>query len=186
MDENIIKMLKSRGKGARSRCVCISNRAYKNYGGRGIKFEFESIDAFVNHCLTLPNVYADMELDRIDNNGNYCPGNIRFVNKTVNNQNTRKNHYIVYNGESYCIAEFTRRFTKVDTSTVSRSVAKGMSPEDIIKLTPVPRLKVQYCGQTYSFKQFVELFTNHTYTRAHFLYRQGYTLDKLISSNPKT
>jgi len=69
------------------------NPAYKNYGGRDIKIAPEwrhDPAAFIHYCETLsgwddPN----LSIDRINNDGNYEPGNIRFTDYSVQNLNKR-------------------------------------------------------------------------------------------------
>lgn len=46
-------------------------------------------NAFFEWCLS--NGYREgLELDRINNNGNYCPENCRFITKAENQHNTSK------------------------------------------------------------------------------------------------
>lgn len=60
---------------ARRRCNDINYHQYKYYGGRGIKFLFTSFQEFFMTLGKRPN--KRYSLDRINNNGNYEPGNIR-------------------------------------------------------------------------------------------------------------
>lgn len=74
----------------RARCYNKSHNSYKNYGARGISVCQEwlgSFEAFATWALR--NGYReDLEIDRIDVNGNYEPSNCRFVtpqeNRSVN------------------------------------------------------------------------------------------------------
>ena len=68
--------------------------AFKNYGGRGIYMvkewlsDFSKFDAYIK---TLEHYgKTGYELDRKDNNGNYEPGNLRWVTKSINCQNRRE------------------------------------------------------------------------------------------------
>ena len=70
------------------RCNDSGHRAYKWYGGRGIKVHFESSDDFVNYVINELQIDPrDLECDRIKNDGNYERGNIRFVTHKENCQN---------------------------------------------------------------------------------------------------
>ena len=61
---------------------------YKNYGGRGIKNKFKSGAEFIDYVLnTLKVDPIGLTIDRIDNNGHYEKGNIRFVTQAENNRN---------------------------------------------------------------------------------------------------
>jgi len=72
---------------------CNNPRAtqYKDYGGRGIKIKFENVQDFYNYVLNVLHIDPrGLTIDRINNNGDYEKGNIRFVSKAVNNRNKRK------------------------------------------------------------------------------------------------
>ena len=70
------------------RCNNPNHPSYKNYGGRGIKNKFESLDDFRNYVIN--ELLIDprgLQIDRIDNGGNYEKGNIRFVTHAENQRN---------------------------------------------------------------------------------------------------
>jgi len=77
--------------GIRQRCSDAKAINYKNYGGRGIKLckEWHNFDNFAKYAL-LNGYVVGLEIDRIDNDGNYEPNNIRFVSKTENSRKTRR------------------------------------------------------------------------------------------------
>lgn len=73
------------------RCNNPNNHNYHNYGGRGIKVCDEWQDSFTNfykHIGKKPN--KTLTLDRIDNDGNYEPGNVHWATRTEQNRNRRK------------------------------------------------------------------------------------------------
>ena len=84
-----------------NRCNNPEARDYRRYGGRGIKCDFLKVYRFFMELkkdanwpllLKFPDRY---EVDRVDNNGNYCPGNLRIVTKSQNQRNKHNNH--IYN-----------------------------------------------------------------------------------------
>lgn len=82
-----------------SRCRNTNDPAYSNYGGRGI--------IVCNRWIYFVEFFEDMgikpegtELDRIDNDGNYEPGNCRWATKTENLRNNRHNHLLTAFGET--------------------------------------------------------------------------------------
>jgi hypothetical protein len=78
------------------RCTDPLNVAYKNYGERGITiYPAWQTDKwqFIGYLAQLPG-YDDPELvlDRIDNDGNYEPGNLRFTTRQVSSLNRRRDY----------------------------------------------------------------------------------------------
>lgn len=77
-----------------TRCHSSSSRIYKHYGGRGISVYQEwraDRSTFLRYVQTLDGWDTPaFEMDRIDTNGNYEPGNIRFVSRSDNLQNKRR------------------------------------------------------------------------------------------------
>jgi hypothetical protein len=72
---------------ARSRCNNPSNKDYRYYGGRGIKFLFPSFKHFFAELGPKPT--PDRELDRIENDGHYEPGNVRWATHSQQMKNKR-------------------------------------------------------------------------------------------------
>jgi len=76
------------------RSRCLSERFYNFhlYGGRGIKIDkqwmsFRSFKAWAISAGWKPG----LQIDRIDQNGDYTPSNCRFVTSKINNRNRRNN-----------------------------------------------------------------------------------------------
>ena len=90
------------------RCRNPRNKAYKNYGGRGIVVceEWKS-DFMVFYKWAISNGYDEkLTLDRIDVNGNYEPSNCRWITNKEQQNNRRNNHYVTFNGETHTITEW--------------------------------------------------------------------------------
>lgn len=78
-------------KAAKRRCNNRDDRSYKNYGGRGIKVYFKTFNDFINYVVNVLQVDPrGLTIDRIDNDGDYEPGNIRFVTNLKNQQNKKR------------------------------------------------------------------------------------------------
>lgn len=74
----------------KARCFNEKNRAYPSYGGRGISVCDEwknDFLAFFNYVGKKPD--DKHSIDRIDNNGNYEPGNVRWASAKTQNGNRR-------------------------------------------------------------------------------------------------
>ncbi len=79
----------------KSRCNNPSNKSYKDYGGRGIQCRFKNPNDFIDHVvkklgLVSMKLIRGLQVDRIDNNGHYERGNIRFVTRSENVRNSRR------------------------------------------------------------------------------------------------
>ena len=86
----------------KGRCLCKTDAAYKNYGGRGITICDEwrnSFEAFRDWAIAA-GYTEQLTIDRIDPNGNYSPENCRWVDMKVQNRNKRNN--LVFKGK--CLA----------------------------------------------------------------------------------
>lgn len=69
------------------------NLNYKYYGGRGITICNEWLEFIPFRDWALNNGYADnLEIDRINNNGNYEPSNCRWETHAINCKNKIKNY----------------------------------------------------------------------------------------------
>ena len=66
------------------------NKHYNDYGGRGITICEEWLDIHNFYNWAMSNGYSDeLSIDRIDNDGNYCPENCRWTTKTIQSRNQR-------------------------------------------------------------------------------------------------
>lgn len=99
-------------EGMKSRCFNSNAKNYGFYGGRGITVCEEWANSFeVFHKWALENGYEnDLTIDRIDNNGNYCPENCRWVTRQVQQRNLRSNVSITYGNRTMCVAEWAECF----------------------------------------------------------------------------
>ena len=79
----------------KDRCFNVNNKNYHNYGGRGITICEEwkhDYERFINDMGYRPT--DKHSLDRIDNNGNYCKENCRWVTQDIQCRNTRKSYKV--------------------------------------------------------------------------------------------
>ena len=99
----------------KSRCLNRNDTFYYRYGGRGIRvcddwLDYEKFRTWALSSGYDPNSeYRKCTLDRIENDGSYCPENCRWVAQKIQNNNRSSNH-IVTNGDgvSKTLSEWSR------------------------------------------------------------------------------
>lgn len=99
--------------GIKQRCLNVKSKYYKNYGGRGITIcnEWKQDFMFFYNWAMSNNYSAELEIDRIDNDGNYEPNNCRWVTTIINQHNKRviqKNNTSGYRG--VCFDKRTKKW----------------------------------------------------------------------------
>ena len=86
----------------KNRCFNRNDKMYKHYGERDITMCDEwknDFKAFYN--WSMKNGYKEnLELDRIDNDGNYCPENCRYVTHQENLRNMKRPLKVTFKGET--------------------------------------------------------------------------------------
>ena len=100
--------------GAKKRCNPKFIDKYPDYGGRGIEFRFKSFDEFFAEVGPRPEPKFDYSLERIDNNGHYEKGNIRWATKIQQARNRRCDKCEIFLAR---IAELERRLAEKNLPT---------------------------------------------------------------------
>jgi hypothetical protein len=131
------------------RCYDPKCHAYPNYGGRGIRVcerWRNSPAAFIADVSPRPS--PKHTIDRVNNDGDYEPGNWRWATPTQQHRNTRKNRVIQYRGETRCLADWADVFGLL-SKTIGRRLDAGWDVGRAFT-TPVgpssSRLRAARCG----------------------------------------
>jgi hypothetical protein len=118
--------------GMLTRCYNPNEKRWSRYGGRGIRVcdrWRESFEAF----------YADMgpkpspkhSIDRIDNDGNYEPGNCRWATQREQVRNSTRCVLVTFGGETMSLTEWAER-VGAKPKTLAWRYRAGFTPEEII------------------------------------------------------
>lgn len=152
----------------RQRCGVIggnSSYAFCRYAGRGITVQESwkhDYKAFRDYCYSLyPNLddllKENYHLDRIDNDGNYEEGNIRFVTARENANNTCRSKYYSLEGEKLTISQAVFAGKSVVGDLVVRDrMNKGWDFKEALT-TPIQRKSITIQGKKYTWEEIEEI-----------------------------
>ena len=103
------KRLKEYGvwEAMRQRCQNSNNKAYKNYGGRGIQVcqRWNSFKLFLQDMGARPS--SQHTLERIHNDQDYCPSNCKWATRKEQQRNRRGLHLLFFRGQLRCLVEIS-------------------------------------------------------------------------------
>lgn len=122
--------------GIKDRCGNENNSSFRYYGGRGISVCEEWKHDFATfRDWALSNGYDDkLTIERVDNNGNYCPENCTFATMKQQSNNRRNGAYLSYGGKTHTIAEWSD-ILGINQQKFRVRLWKGMPFEKAIKKT---------------------------------------------------
>lgn len=103
-----------------SRCYNNKNKSYADYGGRGITVCDRWRNSFPDFIKDMGKKPTGLSIDRIENNGNYEPGNCRWANSFNQANNTRKNVYLTYKGETRTVNQWARHLNLANSTLRNR------------------------------------------------------------------
>ena len=119
-----------------NRCERPSVKSYPDYGGRGIKV-CDSWHKFQNFYADMGDRPERATLERIDNNGDYEPSNVKWETRYTQSRNKSNNHLLTLNGQTKILSDWAREL-KITPNAILRRIKKGMTEEQALS-TPKPR-----------------------------------------------
>lgn len=137
------KRLYSIWSGIKDRCLNKNNSSYKDYGGRGIKVCEEWENSFENFFIwSMENGYEEtLTIDRINNDGAYCPENCRWVDMKIQSFNQRvTKHSTPYAGVSFR-NDKNRYIARICINGKSKQLGSFKTLEEAIKVRQEAELK---------------------------------------------
>ena len=115
-----------------TRCYNPNVRGFSSWGGRGISVCDRWRWSFESFLADMGEKPPKWTLERLDNNGNYEPGNCKWATRTEQNRNTRKTLFITHRGTRKSLREWSE-ITGINHATLERRVHAGYSEEEIFR-----------------------------------------------------
>lgn len=170
----------------RDRCNNPRCKDYKYYGAKGVHVSKEW-DEFVNFReWAYQSGYKDdaeygkCTLDRIDCNGNYGPGNCRWVGRDVQANNMTSNVVIEYGGERHNTEQWGK-ILGIDPKTIRARFSHGWSTEDaLLKSTDSRRISYEINGEKKYIKDLAKEYGINYNTLYNRLFTYGWDIFRAL------
>ncbi len=110
-----------------ARCYKPNRHDYPRYGGRRITVCDQWRESFAAFYADMgPRPSANHSIDRVDNDGPYCPENCRWATRKQQSRNMRSNLLITFQGETLCLTDWAEKLG-VSLTALKHRVARGWS-----------------------------------------------------------
>jgi len=114
------------------RCRNPKSSYYANYGGRGVEVCARWRESFENFFADMGRMPGSgYSLERIDNNGDYEPGNCRWATRKEQMRNKRTNHLLTLQGKTMTLAEWAE-VVGIESSAIRQRLNRGWSVEEAL------------------------------------------------------
>jgi len=139
----------------KDRCFNLNHPRYSNWGGRGI--------TVCDRWLNFKNFLADMglkpgskhSLDRINNDGDYCPDNCKWSTNAEQQNNQRSNHLITIESKTRTIAQWAKKMGYGE-SVIKTRLKLGWSEYDAVMTLVQTDKLITIENKTYTIAEWTE------------------------------
>lgn len=118
------------------RCYNVNNKRFADYGGRGIDVcdQWKNDYGVFKQWAIMSGYEEGLSIDRIDNDVGYNESNCRWATRKTQQNNTRFNHLLEYNGKIQTIAEWAEE-VHIKYDTLYARIYRGWEAERAL-MTP--------------------------------------------------
>jgi hypothetical protein len=128
----------------KQRCTNPNKRSFPWYGGRGISVHPEWMHSFLAFYAHVgPKPSPKHSLDRIDVNGNYEPGNVRWATQQQQMENARSARMVTLLGKTQTVSAWARE-RGLSSGQIQMRLKKGWSIEDAVLIPSSPGKKIMH------------------------------------------
>lgn len=120
----------------KNRCRNPKAKAYADYGGRGISVCERWMSSFAAFAEDMGERPAGTSIDRIDNEGNYEPGNCRWATRREQQRNQRRAVFVWVDGVKHRAIELAE-LAGVKTDTILERAARGLPYDQVVSRAPL-------------------------------------------------
>lgn len=117
------------------RCLDVDDKRYDRYGGRGISISSAWIESYAVFLedMGLPPTMGH-QIDRVDNDGDYEPGNCRWASRLEQARNQERSFMITAHGKTLHVNEWAE-MSGIKPATIKKRIRNGAPPEDAVTQT---------------------------------------------------
>ena len=119
------------------RCSYAKHTHFHRYGGRGITV-CERWLVFENFLEDMGERPVGRSIDRIDNDGNYEPGNCRWATPQEQMRNTSVSRALTVDGTTRPLVEWAA-IRGLKPSTIRERLRRGWTAKEALSVPPIPR-----------------------------------------------
>jgi len=118
----------------RRRCESDYDTEFHNYGGRGVKYteRWKKFENFLEDMGVRPE---GLQIDRIDNDGDYCKENCKWSTPKEQSNNKRNNVHLTYKGEKLNITQWAEK-TGINKNTLTNRMKSNWTIEEALTIKP--------------------------------------------------
>jgi len=163
----------------RSRCNSKSYYERRNYQKKGIKV-CERWNSFENFFADMGPRPDKCSLDRIDNNGDYCPENCRWADNKTQNRNKDLLAYYTHNGKTQCLTAWAEEYgIRKKILIRRREDHPDYTLEQLLALEDWRNKPITWNGNQYTRSQLVKKY-NLTQKAFDARLERGWTLERAL------